>query len=142
MKKEILVTREEETRKLAESIANQIHIGDVIALYGELGAGKTYFAQAFCKALGVNEYVSSPSFVIMNEYEGRYPVAHLDLYRLGASEEVLELGLEDIIEQRVTLIEWPDIAEELLPQNTIHIHFNIENEFRKVKIFSKRELVL
>ena len=134
MEQEIILRTEEDTVRLAENIARQVKLGDVLALYGELGAGKTFFTQAFCRFLGVTEYVSSPSFVIMNEYEGKFPIAHLDLYRLAAEDEILELGLEDIIEQRVTLIEWPELASNILPENTFHIHFTFAGEKRIVKI--------
>ncbi|MCF7919165.1 MAG: tRNA (adenosine(37)-N6)-threonylcarbamoyltransferase complex ATPase subunit type 1 TsaE [Candidatus Cloacimonetes bacterium] len=134
MEIEIILKTKKDTQRLAESIARQVKTGDVIALYGELGAGKTFFAQAFCRALGVEEYVSSPSFVIMNEYAGKFPVAHLDLYRLAAEEEIYELGLEDIMEQRVTIIEWPEIAQNILPLQTIHIHFKLDGDIRIVKL--------
>jgi tRNA threonylcarbamoyladenosine biosynthesis protein TsaE len=138
----IVANSEAETIKLAEAIASQVSIGDVLALYGELGAGKTFFTQAFCRSLGVSEYVSSPSFVIMNEYMGKIPIAHLDLYRLAAEEEVYELGLEDIMEQRITLIEWPNVAVDILPENTIHIHFDLDDETRIFRIITKRKLNL
>ena len=129
MKKVILKTKKD-TEKLAKEIAGNLKLGDVIALYGELGAGKTYFTQKLCKFLGVTENVSSPSYVLMNEYSGRFPISHLDLYRIDAEEELLELGLPDYLENKITIIEWAKIAERLLPQNTIKIRFEFDGSNR------------
>lgn len=140
MQIEFLLKSEADTCKIADEIAEQVKLGDVIALYGELGAGKTFFAQAFCRKLGITEYVSSPSFVIINEYEGNLPVAHIDLYRLAGSDELLELGLQDIFEQRITLIEWPQIACDILPENTIHLFFELLDSHRRLKVLSERNI--
>ena len=101
--KKVILKSKKDTDKLAKEIAENLQLGDVIALYGELGAGKTFFTQRLCKHLGVEENVSSPSYVLMNEYSGKYPVAHLDLYRIDAEEELLELGLYDLFENRITI---------------------------------------
>ena len=133
---------EEDTETLAKTIAKQMTIGNVLALYGELGAGKTFFTQLLCKALGVQESVTSPSYVLMNEYEGIVSIAHLDLYRLNSEDEVLELGLGDLFEDRLTIIEWPEIAERVLPSNTIKVFFELKNDYRKVRIESKKPLLI
>ena len=130
--KEIIIKNEQGTIDLAKAIAPSLELGSVIALNGELGAGKTFFTQQLCKFLGVTENVSSPSYVLMNEYSGDFPITHIDLYRLSSPEEVLELGFYDMIEHRITIIEWPDIAEQFLPLNTIHIDILFENDYRKV----------
>jgi tRNA threonylcarbamoyladenosine biosynthesis protein TsaE len=129
MKKVILKTKND-TEKLAKEIAGNLQLGDVIALYGEIGAGKTYFTQKLCVHLGVKENVSSPSYVLMNEYSGKFPIIHLDLYRIEAEEELLELGLHDLFENRVTIIEWAEIAEKLLPEGTKKIRFEFEGSNR------------
>jgi len=134
MKKERILKSENDTIAFAKEIAKSVKKGDVFALYGELGAGKTFFTKHFCRYLGVTENVSSPSYVLMNEYEGDFKIIHLDLYRLDSSEEVLELGLYDLFENAVTIIEWPEIAEEMLPENTRHIHFEFVDQYRKVEI--------
>ena len=134
MEKIIIIKTEKETRQLAEIIAPQLALGSVIALTGELGAGKTYFTQQLCKYLGVTENVSSPSYVLMNEYQGDFPITHIDLYRLSSPEEVLELGFYDMIEQRITIIEWPEVAEQFLPPQTIHITITFESDHRRVAI--------
>jgi len=132
----------EKTCQLAGKIASQVNIGDVIALSGELGAGKTYFTQCFCKHLGVSEYVSSPSYILLNEYLGRFPIAHFDLYRLDSLDEVLETGLPDFIEQRITVIEWYEVARDLLPKNTIFLDFELTETKRLVKLNTSRNLMI
>lgn len=122
------------TVDLAEKLAAEIVKGDVLALYGELGSGKTFFTQHLCHFLGVKENVSSPSYVLMNEYHGKFSIAHLDFYRLGGIEEVLELGLHDIFESGVTIIEWPEVGEEILPEHTRRLRFSFDGTERSVQI--------
>ncbi len=142
MKQELVLKTEKETCDLAEIIAKQVKTGDVLALSGELGSGKTFFTQCVCRHLGVTEYVSSPSYVLLNEYKGKFPIAHFDLFRLESLEEVLEIGLADIIEQRLTIIEWYEIAGEILPEQTIYFNFEISDLGRVVSIRTCRELML
>ena len=134
MSRTVILNSEEDTIRLAREISREISERDVIALYGELGAGKTFFAQALCSFLDVSEYVSSPSYVIMNEYDGKFHISHLDLYRLKNEEEVLELGLEEVFENGITIIEWPESAEQLLPDNTKKFYFDRIQERRTVTI--------
>src|SRR5947207_15594860 len=97
------------TRRLGSALASKARAGDVIALYGELGAGKTQLAKGFAKGLGVQQTVNSPSFVLMAEYPGRLPLFHLDLYRLAGADEAYAGGLlDDRQSGGVTVIEWPD----------------------------------
>jgi tRNA threonylcarbamoyladenosine biosynthesis protein TsaE len=128
-----ILRSEDDTISFAKELAPTLKQGDVLALYGELGAGKTFFTKQLCKYLGVQENVSSPSYVLMNEYVGNYTIRHLDLYRLDAAEEVLELGLYDLFEDSITIIEWPEIADGMLPVNTIHIYFKFDGTNRNVK---------
>jgi len=137
MQEERIIKSENDTIEFAKELAPILRIGDVLALYGELGAGKTFFTKHLCKFLGVTENVSSPSYVLMNEYAGNYIIRHLDLYRLDAAEEVLELGLYDLFDDAITIIEWPEIADGMLPENTIHIHFEFQDQIRKVKMSKK-----
>lgn len=136
MEKIIKLNSEADTIALAKEIAGQVKTGDVIALSGELGAGKTFFTQALCRFLEVAEYVSSPSYIILNEYEGRFPIAHFDLYRLNSVEEVFEIGLVDLLDQRLTIIEWYEVARELLPEHTIYLDFELKDDLRYVKMNS------
>lgn len=137
MQQERILKSEEDTINFAAELAKSVKKGDVLALYGELGVGKTFFTQHLCRSLGVTENVSSPSYVLMNEYEGELKILHLDLYRLDSSEEILELGLYELFEDAVTIIEWPEIAEDMLPKNTVHIHFEFAGSDRKVRINKK-----
>ncbi|MDY6914784.1 MAG: tRNA (adenosine(37)-N6)-threonylcarbamoyltransferase complex ATPase subunit type 1 TsaE [Candidatus Cloacimonadota bacterium] len=130
--KKILKSKQD-TKELAKKIASKLRKGSVLALYGQLGSGKTFFTQHLCKYLNVHENVSSPSYVLMNQYKGKLPVYHLDLYRLTSLEEVFELGLEEIFEDGISIIEWPEVAEELLPKHSIKIKFQFENCYRVVE---------
>lgn len=114
-------TSVEGTRALGRGLAAGLRAGDVIVLTGDLGAGKTAFAQGIAAGLGVTERVTSPTFTIVQEYEGRIPVQHLDLYRLGSVQEVLDLGLDETIDERVTLVEWGDVALEALPEEHLEL---------------------
>jgi tRNA threonylcarbamoyl adenosine modification protein YjeE len=127
---------EADTIDLAGKTAALCRAGDVIALHGELGTGKTFFTQHLCRFLGIDEIVSSPSYVLVNLYNGELPVTHADLYRLSSYEEVLELGLAEMFEGRLTLIEWPEVASEMLPAITVHLKFYFTGKHRKVKVYT------
>ena len=107
-----------QTEALAASLAKAAKPGDVYALIGGLGAGKTAFAKAFASGLSVKEIVNSPTFTILQEYDsGRLPLYHFDMYRIGAPEETEEIGFDDYLYgDGVCLIEWADRVEELLPE--------------------------
>jgi tRNA threonylcarbamoyladenosine biosynthesis protein TsaE len=113
-----------ETRRLGELLGRRLGAGDVVALFGRLGAGKTCFAQGVAKGLGVGDdvVVTSPSFVIAGEYRGRHPFYHVDLYRLGDTEEIRALGLEEyLFGDGVTVVEWAQRAKRLLGPGTIRV---------------------
>jgi tRNA threonylcarbamoyladenosine biosynthesis protein TsaE len=115
---------EKETKQLAFWLATKLSPSAVIALEGDLGAGKTTFSQGLAAGLGVQEYVDSPTFSILKQYEGRLPLYHMDVYRLEDSGE--ELGLEEYIYgDGVALVEWPSRIEALLPANTIRITIEV-----------------
>jgi tRNA threonylcarbamoyladenosine biosynthesis protein TsaE len=123
----VLVSRTpEETRKVAATIARSLRAGDVVALTGELGAGKTCFVQGAAAALGVTERVTSPSFVLRREYQGDLPLLHLDIYRLETLQEVIDLGYEEVFDHsRVTFIEWGDAMSPLLPRDHLELEFRL-----------------
>ena len=107
----------DETAKAGEALGRTLGPGDVVALDGELGAGKTCFVQGLVRALGVVTQATSPTFVLVNEYRGRLPVHHVDAYRTGSLAELLDLGLLDLMGgDGVTLLEWAERAEPLLPR--------------------------
>lgn len=137
-KKEIISESPEETTSIAEDIVKGFEPGDVVYLYGELGSGKTIFVKGVCAALGVQEDVTSPSFVIATEYEGSMKIAHIDLYRLP-NGQVNELPIEEYVaENGITLIEWADRME--VGQRGIKIRFTImDHEQRKIEIEDFRD---
>jgi tRNA threonylcarbamoyladenosine biosynthesis protein TsaE len=112
----------EETRIVGASLAPVLLPGDVISLSGDLGAGKTVFVQGLATALGVERRVTSPTFVIVHEYEGRFPILHLDVYRLDSFQEVLDLGFEELLDpEAILLVEWGDAVAPLLPRRHLDI---------------------
>ena len=112
------------TRTLAARVAEVAEPGDVIALRGELGAGKTVFARAFIHASGAGDEVPSPSFTLVNLYHvPRATIWHFDLYRLESAEETWELGIEDAFADGISLIEWPERLGRLLPARRLEIAF-------------------
>ncbi|GIP54035.1 tRNA (adenosine(37)-N6)-threonylcarbamoyltransferase complex ATPase subunit type 1 TsaE [Paenibacillus vini] len=112
----------DDTDKLAAYLAGNSSPGTVIALDGDLGAGKTAFSQRFAKHLEVKDTVNSPTFTLIKEYEGRLPFYHMDVYRLSL-EEAEELGLDEYFYGRgVTLVEWASIIEDLLPPEVLYIY--------------------
>ena len=115
----------EATRAFAASLAAVAEPGDVLCLWGELGAGKTVFAKGFGAGLGVRDTINSPSFVLMGEYAGRLPLFHIDLYRLSNAREVIDGGLlDDRQSTGVVLIEWPDRLEHALPQDRLDVRID------------------
>lgn len=114
----------EATQRIAAEIAAQASRGDIYALYGELASGKTTFTQGFCKALGVDMPVTSPTFTLINEYRGDLPIYHFDCYRLADESELYSLGYEEYFYgEGVVIIEWAERVENLLPPDTIRIRF-------------------
>lgn len=112
----------QDTRRLAATVAEALRIGDVVSLTGELGAGKTCFVQGAAAALGVTERVTSPTFLLRRDYEGRIPIVHLDVYRLETLQEASELGLDET-GRSITFIEWGDAMQPLLPSTHLEIEF-------------------
>lgn len=110
---------EDETRALGERLGRALERGDVVLLRGDLGAGKTRFAQGIAAGLGVVQPVASPSYVLMNEYAGRVRLFHVDLYRIVDPGELEDLGLWDHAENGCLVVEWPERGEELLPGDGI-----------------------
>jgi tRNA threonylcarbamoyladenosine biosynthesis protein TsaE len=116
----------DETKALAAALAELARPGDLILLAGELGAGKTAFAQGFGKALGVVEPITSPTFTLASQYEGRLELNHLDVYRLDQAEEVLDLGLAEMLDEGgVTLIEWGDTIIPVLPADFLEVRLRL-----------------
>jgi tRNA threonylcarbamoyladenosine biosynthesis protein TsaE len=126
----------EETEAAGARLAERLGPGDVVALTGELGAGKTCFTQGLARGLGVTGRAVSPTFVLVNEYRGRLPVHHVDAYRTGSLTELLDLGLDELFSgDGVTIVEWADKLLPLLPPHTIHVHIQgVGDEARQITI--------
>ncbi|MDY0218259.1 MAG: tRNA (adenosine(37)-N6)-threonylcarbamoyltransferase complex ATPase subunit type 1 TsaE [Candidatus Cloacimonas acidaminovorans] len=138
--KTLNLSTEQDTIDLAKYIAPLLKEGDIITLFGDLGSGKTFFVKQLGKALGIEEEIDSPSFVLMKEYSGgRLPLYHLDLYRLKNKEEIYCLGLFDILEQGITVIEWPLLVNDLLPYQTFKLEFHFDGKKRWVDIIPDKE---
>ena len=133
----------QETAALAERLGAAAETGTVLCLVGDLGAGKTLFTQGFARGLGVMEEVTSPTFALMNQYCGRLPVTHFDLYRLEREEELDEIGFYEFAEPSggVVLIEWADKFPDALPKP--HIRLEIERgdteDERRLMFFTTEE---
>jgi tRNA threonylcarbamoyladenosine biosynthesis protein TsaE len=130
-----------ETVRIGKTIGNRLLLGDVVALVGELGAGKTQFIKGLAAGVGMGNptYISSPSFTLINEYPGEIPFYHIDLYRLEREKEAEELGLEDYFQGRgVTAIEWADKIPSLLPEEILFISIAyIDKNIRSLEITGK-----
>jgi len=126
----------EETRAAGERLGARLEAGAVVACIGELGAGKTCFLQGLARGLGVESPVTSPTFVLINEYRGRVPVHHLDAYRTESLSEVLDLGIEELMHgDGVTVIEWADKLIPILPAHTITVTIDgLGDEPRRIVI--------
>ncbi len=112
----------ETTRSVARSLCDKLSVGDVVLLYGDLGAGKTEFVKGMAAGLGVDEPVSSPTFALLNVYQGRMPLYHFDLYRLDRLEELDGIGFDEFISgDGLAVIEWPDRFAAALPEEFIKV---------------------
>lgn len=105
----------EDTRSLAATLASALDDGDLLVLTGDLGAGKTCFTQGLGAGLGIEDRITSPTFTLANRYVGRLVLNHLDVYRLESVAETMDLGLGELLEDGVTVIEWGDRIEGVLP---------------------------
>lgn len=115
----------EETFGVGERLAPFLRAGDMLCLNGDLGAGKTRFVQGIARGLGVNDTVTSPTFTLINVYQGRLPLCHMDVYRLNDLLEMEDLGYEEYFYgEGVVVVEWADKVRELLPEERLDIYIN------------------
>ncbi len=133
---ELVTSTARATAALAERLARAARAGDLICLWGELGAGKTTFAKGFARGLGVTETVNSPSFILMAEHPGRLRLFHLDLYRLADATEAVAGGLLDERQaDGVTVVEWPDRLGTTLPPERLDIRLTgVGDEPRRIRL--------
>ena len=134
----------EETEKLGYETGLKAKAGDIFCLSGDLGVGKTVFTKGFAKGLGIDEDITSPTFTLINEYNGRIPLYHFDVYRIGDIEEMEEIGYDDyFFGQGICLIEWAELIEEILPEKRIEVTIekDLERgfEYRKITIEERGE---
>ena len=108
----------DETEKIAYEFSSRLKPGDVVCMYGELGAGKTAFVRGIARGLGIEDHITSPTFTIVNEYFGKMPLYHFDVYRIADADEMYEIGYEEYIDGNgVSVIEWPQLITDILPQS-------------------------
>jgi tRNA threonylcarbamoyladenosine biosynthesis protein TsaE len=130
-----------ETARIGKTIGNRLLPGDVVALAGELGAGKTQFIKGLAAGVGIcnSTYISSPSFTLIHEYPGEIPFYHIDLFRLGKEKEAEELGLDDYFQGTgITAIEWADKIPSLLPKQILFVFIAyVDKNTRSLEIAGK-----
>ena len=130
MEKEFYLENVEETRNWAKDFAKTLHAPVTVALHGDLGMGKSEIARTIIQTLrGADTVVPSTTFTIVQNYDG---ISHFDLYRIEDKSELTEIGLPSAIANDITLIEWPEIAEDILPENTVHIFITEQGNGRKI----------
>ena len=119
----------QETFQAGYRLGSMLEKGDVVCLTGELGTGKTAFTGGIASALGIEGYITSPTFTIVNEYEGKIPLYHFDVYRIAESSEMFEIGFEEYLEgQGIVVIEWAELIRDVIPDE--HIRVIIEKDYK------------
>ncbi len=126
----VITTNQEQTWKIGEMLGARLAAGDTVCLYGDLGAGKTSFSYGIAQGLEVEEqYITSPTFTFVNEYQGRVPFYHIDLYRLSDPDELHNIGFEEYLDSDgVTVIEWAERAEDELPAECLSVYLSYVND--------------
>ncbi|MBE7044139.1 MAG: tRNA (adenosine(37)-N6)-threonylcarbamoyltransferase complex ATPase subunit type 1 TsaE [Ruminococcaceae bacterium] len=132
----------EQTAEIAAEFAKTLQPGDVVTLNGDLGVGKTAFVQGLAKALGITDYISSPTFTIVNCYEAETPLYHFDVYRIADPEEMYEIGYEEYINgDGICIIEWAELIADILPEErydvTIRKNYDVDENYREIEIEKK-----
>lgn len=136
----IISSSEEMTLSIGKSCAKALKKGYVIALQGDLGAGKTVFTRGIAKGLNINENIISPTFTILRQYEGKnFKFNHLDLYRIEESEELDEIGILDLLDDGITVVEWANRASEIFGEDTLFVKIvrGINDNDREISFFCK-----
>lgn len=138
MKEKHVSRNAEETFALGKSFASSLNAGDIVALHGGLGAGKTVFVKGVAAGLGIEDTVSSPTFSLLKEYNGRLPLAHFDLYRIEDEDELVHIGFYDHLgDGRVCVIEWAEHASDLPPCIRVYMHGS-GSDMREITIEGRR----
>ncbi|NLW41550.1 MAG: tRNA (adenosine(37)-N6)-threonylcarbamoyltransferase complex ATPase subunit type 1 TsaE [Tissierellia bacterium] len=139
--KKILINSIDEMKRLGNLVGKTLKGGETICLRGDLGAGKTHLTQFIGEGMGIDDYITSPTFALLNIYDGEINLNHFDTYRLEGEEDFLRLGFEDyLFSDDVNIIEWPDIIYEILPKDTLDIDIKKgEDETRIISINTNNE---
>lgn len=136
----IYLENEEQTKEIGYKLGQLLTPKSVVCLIGDLGAGKTTMTQSLAKALEVDDYITSPTFNIVNEYEGRMPLYHFDVYRIGSSDEMYDIGFDEYIDgDGVCIIEWANLIEDILPNEYLYIEMNYKETGREIILTPKGE---
>ena len=135
MRQSFTLNSPDDTAKLASGLAKELNKNSCLALFGDFGVGKTFFTKQICNFLETENFATSPSFVILNIYNGSLPVFHFDLYRIKSSYELADLAIFDYFGKGVVIIEWAEVADDILPDECIRIFFSYDGK-------SKREVVI
>ena len=136
---EFIVTTVDETYKIGELIGSLVNSGDIICLIGDLGTGKTHLTKGIAKGLDIKDHITSPTFTIVNEYTGRLKFYHFDVYRVNDPDEIAAIGFDEyIFSDGVSVIEWANYIDELIPPNnlsiTIEKNLLLGDNYRKINI--------
>lgn len=130
-------TNELETKSFAKDLASKLQLGDIIVLSGELGSGKTKFTEGILSYFNLSDEISSPTFTIVNEYNtSSFPIFHFDVYRLEDTDEFLAIGGEEYFEKGISIIEWGEIIEDILPNEYIKISFEKDEKNENIRILN------
>ena len=136
----IYLENEEQTREIGAKLGKLLTPKSVICLVGDLGAGKTTMTQSLAQSLEVDDYITSPTFTIVNEYEGKMPLYHFDVYRIGSSDEMYDIGFDEYINgDGVCIIEWANLIEDILPDEYLYIEMNYKEIGREMILTPKGE---
>ena len=124
----------DDTKKVAKEFAKTLSVPTVVAFSGELGAGKTTFIKYLCAELGVTELVTSPTFTIMNIYNGNMPIYHYDMYRINGADALYDIGFYDYVDSGISLVEWSENVLDGLEGNIVYVNIKYHGEYRKITI--------
>ncbi len=133
--KTFITSGDGETFALGERLGKALKGRETVAFYGEPGAGKTVMTKGIAKGLGVSALVTSPTFTILNAYEGRAPLFHYDMYRIADVSELEEVGFFENLGEGVTVVEWSENVERALPADAIRIRIDYEGEKRRITVY-------
>ena len=123
----------EQTTQLGINLGRLLNAGDIVCLTGDLGTGKTHITKGIAKGLNIDDNITSPTFTIVNEYEGKMPLYHFDVFRIGCSDEMYDIGYEEYINgEGVCIIEWANLIEDILPDEYLYIELKYKDMSREM----------